>query len=512
MLFTLGKNTALFWPKSVTHFSNFSTAYRMKKNFVIEVTEKLQAEEVEAFRLFLNSPYFNQGFNSQSLIDLFEILCQAIQGGVLATLEKQQIFESLFPDKPFVESRVDKLTTELKGLLQGFLITQSYLSPENEAQQLLDLTREIRVKNLEGRYFQSLEKLKKQSEAAVWESIDSHHFLHVTAIEEHEWSSTFNKSKGDLNVPAVIKHLDNYYFNIRTEMLNRLLLQHRQTILPESALDLLAENWIVPEEHFKNSPLLSLVWEVHFLLRQETPNVEGFHQLLKAIQQHEKRINPETLAQFYTYLRNICIILINAGQIEFLSVLHEIQKDNLARGYSYFQGKITPHLYLNITQVALNVHAIQWASDFVAQHQGKIIGENETQDFYRMNKAICLFAEKKYNEALETIPFGATYSVYHLMARLLELKIYYETKSELLEYKIDAFKMFISRAGQKVLSKSLHELFVNFINILRQLNLSQGIQNKSRSLLLIDRITKKKTIGERTWLLEKAKELGERKK
>ncbi len=97
------------------------------------------------------------------------------------------------------------------------------------------------------------------------------------------------------------------------------------------------------------------------------------------------------------------------------------------------------------------------------------------------------------------------------MARRLELKIYYELHSDLLDHKIDAFKMFISRAGRKVFSANLHELFTNFVNFVRQLSQSQGPQAKKRSQTLIKRINEKKMVAERLWLLEKAKELGEKR-
>ncbi len=97
------------------------------------------------------------------------------------------------------------------------------------------------------------------------------------------------------------------------------------------------------------------------------------------------------------------------------------------------------------------------------------------------------------------------------MARRLELKIYYELQSELLPSKIDAFKMYISRAGNKTFSPNLSELFTNFGNFVLQL--SQSLPgDKKRSEQLISRIEAKKLVGERGWLLEKARELGESKK
>jgi hypothetical protein len=230
------------------------------------------------------------------------------------------------------------------------------------------------------------------------------------------------------------------------------------------------------------------------------------------IQKYETRFTPERLAEFYTYLRNFCILLLDEGKNEVLPTLHEIQLDNLKRGYFYMEGKILPNALLTVTLTALNLGKTEWAFAFVEEHKDRIIDENETHDFYRTNKALCYFTERNFDAALEIIPFGSSYSYFHLLARRLELKIYYELDSDLLPYKIDAFKMFISRAGNKVLSEKLHELNVNFINFLRQLSLSPKIRDKTRSAQLIKRIQEKKLVGERIWLLEKARELGERTK
>jgi hypothetical protein len=259
------------------------------------------------------------------------------------------------------------------------------------------------------------------------------------------------------------------------------------------------------------SPLLLVTRKVHSLLKKDSSSVSEFQELVDLLKIHEESLYPETLAQFYAYLRNLCTLLINAGKSDFDVFLHNLQKDNLARGYFYNDGKISPNAYLGIVQLALRAGNINWAYDFIETHKDMLPGENETRDFYRMNLAMCLFAEKKHAESLEMIPFGSSYSFYHLMARLLELKIYYETQSDVLSSKIDAFKMFISRVGRKQLSADFSELLTNFGNFVSQL--SQSIPgDKKRSEQLEKRIREKKLVGERSWLLEKAIELGNGKK
>jgi hypothetical protein len=144
--------------------------------------------------------------------------------------------------------------------------------------------------------------------------------------------------------------------------------------------------------------------------------------------------------------------------------------------------------------------------EFIESHRNRVVGQNESNDFYGLNKACYLFEAKRYDEALDLVPASFTYMDIHLMARRLELKIYYETQSDLLPYKIDAFKMFVSRAGQKVMSPYLKEYNTNFINLLYQL--SQSIPgDKKRASRLLERAQEKGKITESRWLIEKINEL-----
>ena len=86
------------------------------------------------------------------------------------------------------------------------------------------------------------------------------------------------------------------------------------------------------------------------------------------------------------------------------------------------------------------------------------------------------------------------------------MKIYYELNSDLLPYKIDAFKMYLSRASQKVISSLTREQNTNFVNILFQIS-TTAKGDKARAQRLIQRIQDKQSIADREWLLEKAAQL-----
>jgi hypothetical protein len=167
---------------------------------------------------------------------------------------------------------------------------------------------------------------------------------------------------------------------------------------------------------------------------------------------------------------------------------------------------LSANSYLNIVQIAIRAHEISWAKSFTIEFKEKIHGSEKDDFFYRLNLANCLFAENKFEEALDTLPEESPTSYYHLMTRRLELKAYYELDSDLLVYKMDSFRKYIERTAPKSIAENLRTMNLNFIYILNQLSQSPP-KDKARSEKILNRIEEKKLICDRAWLIEKAEGL-----
>lgn len=475
---------------------------------LVESIKALNSVEKNEFASFLDSRFFQREYSVQQLKQLLALILAALKTPEKADLSKPGVHEAIFPDKPFAENRVDRIMFELNRLLKTFLLVKHYLREENELEQTLDWSEMQRSKGLDVNFEKQLQRLKQEQDNKNKAFTDTSFEQYLIAKEAHEWHSMFNKAKGDLGIPQAIEALDFFYFTQKLEMLNRFLLQQRISPLetPE-IIQVSSKMNEVPNYYLAQSPVLFITLKINQLFNDPHPSVLGVQQLMDLLSTNEPQLPPSILAQFYAYLRNFCTLLFDAGNTDFDKIIHEIQQDNLSRGYFYQEGKIHPNAYLNITQMAIRVQNLPWAYEFVQSHKNKIIGENETHDFFNMNLALCLFAESRFEEALKIIPFGSANSAYHLMARRLELKIFYELHSTVLPSKIDAFKMFINRSGNKSFPKNLVELFTNFVNFVHQLHLSIP-GDKKRSETLLRRIQEKKLVGERSWLLEKARDLG----
>jgi len=429
---------------------------------------------------------------------------------------KIEIHTFVFPEKPYSERRLEKCFTKFFQLLEQFLVAKHYQREGNKQQRALDFLGILRAKNLVSLYEYKIQKIKKIVEDRFIESTENYKFRYEIAREEHEWRSLFNTGKGDLAIHESIINLDFFYFAERIELANRLLMQKTIAALDSpSIIQFCSDPSVYYKQYETQSPLLLIRSKIQDMLLQNIPSKQEFESLLNLINLHEKRFPVEYLYELYTHLRNVCTILANSAKsdivkLEMYEVLHKIQQDNLIKGYLFYQGKLSPPAFLNIIKVALKVQDIQWTKEFLASHGQMMIEGDNSEEHLKFGFALCYFTEKKYDDALQFISFPVNSPILHLEIRRLELKVYYELQSELLFYKIDAFRKFLERTAQKIIPTAHKEYNLNFVKLLLQLALSKP-KDTQRSIRLIKRIEEKKKLADIFWLSEKARELAQGK-
>ncbi len=362
---------------------------------------------------------------------------------------------------------------------------------------------------MEARHQQLLTRIQKKQKEASHK--DFWHSFRQIELETsiHYIDSLNNQRKGDLNIPQLLHAIEAFYHLRRTALLNRFLLQQRVTILPiPDVIQTNLDEGSVPERYLRESPSLQINYNILAFLKKEQPELNDVLTLFKLIQLHEKDLGWEDLQEFYTYVRNFCvlILMVDPDNEGVMYLLHDTYIDSLRRGFLHYEGKIVPGRYMAISENALKIKQFDWVNDFIERYKNEIYGENENQDIYRFNKALYLFAIGQYSKCLDFIPDTSPFSDYLLQSKRLEIKAYYELRSDLLQYKLDAFRMFLSRTSPKLLSVPLLQKNIDFANLLHQIIYSIPGDPK-RSELLVKRIHEKKQSAEWRWLLEKAKAL-----
>jgi hypothetical protein len=481
----------------------------MEQSHFIELIRTLTQEEFEQFLLFVTHPYFNQSRFKEQVLLLLDFCMNHPWEDPTRKLGKHEVFKALFPDQDFVEGKTEKVLVEAQKSLRSFLLIQQYFEVGNEFQQTFDFAEIVRTRGLENRYQQLLTRLRKIQADSLSKNERYHYqqFLLEDAIYADQ--SLHNQVKGDLNIPNVIESLDNHYYVCRYARLNSFLLQQKVARLetPES-LKTFIEQSAEPEEYLLKSPILLLNFEIFKVLRKKAPETSDVRSLNNLLLTFELQLDAASLRKFYTYLRNICV-LISTTQLdneEIRITLFELYKDNLSRGYLHYEGRIHPATYLTVTRTAVRVAQFEWALTFIENHKNELIGETEERDIYRFNLAVYYFGTGKFADCLANIPASFSIVDYQVQGKRLELMALYELNSELLPYKLDAFKMYLSRTSQKLLSESHKQTNTDFANMLFQL-VSSNPGDSKRSEQLGSRILERTQTAEWRWLFEKAKAL-----
>lgn len=476
---------------------------------LVEILNILSPEEKAQILPCLNIQMFNGSRLRVQVRLLIELCLKHPWNSPDSKLIKKDVFALIFPSQQFVQGKLEKVMVEGYKTVQSFLMAQNYFREDNEFQQTLDFSEMIRLRGLDTRHQQFLLKLKKFQEEFPW---DNARFLFQQFLLEyavHENESFHNQTKGDLNVPNTLQALDRHFHLRRLELLNRLLLQQKIANLQiPSDIQVLMDEKDVPARHLEESPSIRINFEIFYLLQKDNPEPSDVRSLFSLLQLYEKKLTKDSLRQYFSYLRNLCSLISykQPENEEVRQTLFELYKDNLPRGYLHYEGNLHPSVYFAVTVVSVKVNELDWSSDFIEKYKHEIIGETEDQAYYRFNKAYCLFGAGKYSECLDFIPQTIPMVDQMIHSKRLELKALYELNSDLFSYRLDAFRMFLSRTSPKILSKEQHLLNLEFSNMLTQLAASIP-GDKHRSSVLVQRIKEKKQLAEWNWLYQKAQAL-----
>src|SRR5665213_1053144 len=115
----------------------------MQNTKLIKSLKKLDEKELESFRTFVHSPYFNR--NAQLTMFFDQILESNVLQG--RSIDKDEILREIYPGMPVNERWMPNLMYGLMLLLENFLAEEKYR--QNTFQQRINLMMQAYQKDLE---------------------------------------------------------------------------------------------------------------------------------------------------------------------------------------------------------------------------------------------------------------------------------------------------------------------------------------------------------------------------
>ncbi|CAA6824234.1 MAG: Unknown protein [uncultured Aureispira sp.] len=485
----------------------------MYKTKLVTLFQYLDSREITRFLDYVNSPFYNKHAEVKKLCAYLAKYIPNLKRQ--HRLEKERVFKHVYPNRPFDGNALHSISSKLLTLLHDYLVITAHEEKHN--QHLIKILAELRHRKQFKDYDAILRKVERGEASAYtdiedlyWEHFSYHKELDVNFITKG--GRTYNENlqlKNDfLDLFFITKKL-----KVACDMVSRNIVigsNYEYRLVDELLVYLEQEN-----SPYGAEPTIKIYAAVLKMLLYGEKGDEEYFKVKKWLVAHQAIFSKLELKNIYDYLENHCIQRYNKTASEqYLKEMLDISKFLVQHEINFVDGYLSDGDYKNIGTSAINLGDYEWAAEFIETYKEALIPAYQ-KSAYSLLMGFLLYAKKEYGVALQALHNVVfTNYTYHIGAKMIQLKIYYEiNEGEALYSLTDAFRNYLKR--NKQLTEDRRVVYYNFINLIRRtykLKESKEYQsdekfNKERQKLeLLFKETN--PIASKTWLLEMFEALG----
>lgn len=487
----------------------------MRNSKVLNILSTFTKREMSELGDFIFTPYFN----SYEYVRRFWLYVRKFHPTFdQPELKKETVHRELYPMKKYSDDTLRHLLSQLKKVVESYLIVKNVLGNKFETnyilmneyhQRKLGMIQESKMKELE-EYFDKKENM-------------SHIYFDEKMKYEIARGDMILESGMQYNIPdefakrseyisyAILLNLVKLGFDekyIREELkgvsISPVVKELVSEINIEKIISALEKNYTENQSPF--SKILEIkYYELSCILNKEDDEIyRKFYSLMKEnlnLFDHQEKYN------LFTSLLNAVYIKISIGKTEFQKELIEIYKWMLElKLYSIEEGRsFNPVLFRNIFINSLKQGELDWAENFLDDY-GKYLDEKNKDDLLK-HYARLYFHRKEYEKSLEFADKIKQDSVLDKIdVNNIMLMCYYETGNLDGCYTvIDKYKHYLLKA--RLSPESFSDIYANFIKIFAKLIKQRDKPSDNNMLLLEKEIEQCNVYAFKNWIHEKISEL-----
>lgn len=480
----------------------------MKRSKLIEILGVFTEEEMHRLGLFLHSSYFTQSFRLQEKsVDLYHSLYQRFPDFEPEAVEKAIIYEEIYPGELYKAGRLEKVMSSLSKQIELFIQVEQEFGKDRTFKSMLSLSNFFRDRGLHRLHGISVNHLEKhQADLKIKTREDLYHdYLLQQAISNYR--AIYNQRNNDLHLPATLMALDTYFLASRLELSSDLMAQKRFHNIIETkdcfeVLTLLQP--YLEAEQFAQIPLIKVYAVVYHIFNTSQLDAEAILQSIKKLEhlltKFKEALPAPHIRSLHSFSRSLLMSLLNLGRKDLNRYAFDLYREHLESKVLYNNNGIHAASFKNIVSVGLMQQEYDWVKRFLEQHREEISGTDFPEEVYQFNLANYYFHTKAFDLALQTLGQNYNDLYYTLAAKRLEIKLLYEEESDLLEYKLNAFKLFIHRLSKNKLPEIPRTGNKNFINALKQI-ISPTNNSSIRRQRITDKLSGTANVKDKDWLL-----------
>lgn len=473
----------------------------MYNNSLITLLKSFTLKEIQDFRDFLISPYFNK---KKSVIKLYDIIMNEYPDFNGESISKERIYAELFTGKAYNDSNLRVLIHNLNDLAKKFTAYRNFEENQFEFdfRQLTGL--------MSRRQFSQLDKMVKKLLSNIeTERIisDESNFLkyrleydYIFYLSESNFG-IYEKFLDKADFEKVFSYFSAYYYirsmRLYINILNLKLIYNR-TFKAEKFEKMVSA---IDKSLFTVSPVIEIYYCIIKLFNRK--NDEKYYLRIKEILGNIKSaLHRDDLVEIYVNLTNFCNRKISAGYKLFEKEKFELYKEETALKLYQVERQMAPVYFKNVVILALSLGEYNWIKEFIFKYKDEL-PKNSVENVYNYCMALYEFDMKQFEKALEylsRIKYDELYLKYD--SKILQIMIYYEMNSlEPLFSSMEAFRHFL--LNNKLLPDIKKKLYLNFYKFFKK-TINFSLKNDREDLeLLKAEITSCEVVFNKNWIVKK---------
>lgn len=478
----------------------------MHKTSIISILKSLNKTELKEFDKFIISPYFN---NQPSLSRFYEDIKKFYPEFTHKKLERELVFQRLYPGKQFSDDTIRRLSSDLKKVLDDFIYYKASETMPAEA-GFLKVSEYIKrglIKEAE----KELEQIDKQLTKSP---LIGHGYIHNKL--EHEnllIQMMLQKNRQDLAVKNFFNETEYLVYNfilrltysVHNLRVNKLIFNSSENQFTEEFISSIDFERIL---RLASGPQgINRAMRIYLLALQNNINEteeKYFFELKELLPAVINDFTPYERYSIYQIAEALCwrkMELIDRER--YRRELFELNRQRMENGVYSPDGKnMRLMLYRQALMTSLQVKEFDWAERFAAEYSSRLpAGIKDSMQ--KFAEAHILFEKEEYERSLSLVSkidfeiFTLKYDLRNLLMRIYIELNYMEEAISL----IDSYKRFIkNNKNVSEYYKTLIHNFLKYCKLVLELRLGKEKLDKDEILRELDN---ENTLNFKLWLRDK---------
>lgn len=410
--------------------------------------------------------------------------------------DKAELFKKAFPDRVYDDLLLRATLSDLRELMESFLIWQK-MRTDKIASQLV-LASAFRERNLDKLFLKTSQQLAAQLRDSPEKNAD---YLRQVLDYQLEIAhfQTRTVRTGDLHLQEIAHSLDTLYL---AQKLRHACTQisHQAVFKADYDFGLLPNVLQAVEgSTYLQVPSIALYYYCYRFLT-ESYSLDFFQKFRAGLAENGHFFPFSELKNLYLLAINFCIRQLNEGNEPFVREGWDLYREGLDKGFLLENGRLSGFTFNNVVAFGIKLKVFSAVEQFIKRY-GECLEPGQRESYVHFNYARIEYSRRNFGVALLHLQKSDFKDlVNNLIAKTQLLKIYYELgETSLLDSHLDSFRTFIRRSD---VSDYHRKNFHNIVAFTKKLTMLEPGNAKAKAKLRTD-IQKTAVLSEKEWLLEK---------